>query len=47
MVGSLVDTFGGTTVSYLVDSSERLNPEQIESLRTQAAHSRKKESLHE
>lgn len=44
MVDSLLDTFGGAAVSYLLDKPARLDPEQTESLRGLAVRHRKKES---
>lgn len=47
MVDSLLDTFGGAAVSYLLDNPERLTEGQAASLRTQIDGRRKKEALHE
>lgn len=47
MVDSLLDTFGGAAVSYLLDKPRGLTDEETESLRNQAVRQRKKESLHD
>ena len=47
MVDSLLDTFGGAAVSYLLDNPERLTTGQAANLRAQIDGRRKKEGLHE
>lgn len=47
MVDSLLDTFGGAAVSYLLDNPERLTAGQAADLRAQIDGRRKKEGLHE
>ncbi|HYM40882.1 MAG TPA: BlaI/MecI/CopY family transcriptional regulator [Thermoplasmata archaeon] len=47
MVDSVLDTFGGAAVSYLLDSSDKLAPCQVEELEVQVASRRKKESAHD
>ena len=47
MVESVLDTFGGAAVSYLLDHPDRLSPEEMSSLRDQAAGRRKKEASHD
>ncbi len=47
MVDSLLDTFGGAAVSYLLDEHDRLTTEQTEVLRGQVARHRKKEAGHD
>lgn len=47
MVDSLLDTFGGAAVSYLLDNPDRLSGVQATALRDQVASRRKKEALHE
>jgi predicted transcriptional regulator len=44
MVDSLLDTFGGAAVSYLLDKPERLSPSETQSLRDKAVRHRKRES---
>ena len=47
MVDSLLDTFGGAAVSYLLDKPRGLTDEELASLRNQGVRQRKKESLHD
>ncbi|HII40846.1 MAG TPA: BlaI/MecI/CopY family transcriptional regulator [Thermoplasmata archaeon] len=46
MVDSLLDTFGGAAVSYLLENPDRLEPAQEATLRNEVKQRRKKESLH-
>lgn len=47
MVDSLLDTFGGAAVSYLLENPERLQPDQVADLGPQVARRRAREALHE
>lgn len=47
MVESLLDTFGGAAVSYILDNPARLTPDQAAVLQKQIELRRKKEALHE
>lgn len=47
MVDSLLDTFGGAAVSYLLEDPSRLQGEPSETLRDQVEKRRKKEILHD
>ncbi len=47
MVDSLLDTFGGAAVSYMLDSPGRLASEDAEQLRALASRQRKRETRHE
>ncbi len=47
MVDSVLDTFGGAAISYLLDSPGKLSPQEFETLRAQTAQHRKKETIHE
>lgn len=47
MVDSLLDTFGGAAVSYLLEDPSRLRIGPADGLRTQVDRRRKKEGLHE
>lgn len=47
MVESLLDTFGGAAVSYILNSPERLSSEQVALLQKQVEGRRKKEGQHE
>lgn len=47
MVDSLLDTFGGAAVSYLLDNPDRMTRDQVESLRAEVARRRSRESGHE
>lgn len=47
MVDSLLDTFGGAAVSYLLEEPGRLRMESTEALQIQVDRRRKKEGLHE
>ena len=47
MVDSLLDTFGGAAVSYLLENPERLQPDQMADLGPQVARRRAREALHE
>lgn len=47
MMDSILDTFGGAAVSYLLDHPQKVAPDQADALLAQAALRRKKEALHE
>lgn len=47
MVESILDTFGGAAVSYMLDNSDRLTPDQAAALENQVELRRKKEAQHE
>ncbi len=47
MVDSLLDTFGGAAVSYMLDNPARLDPDDAETLRVRASRQRKREAGHE
>lgn len=47
MVDSLLDTFGGAAVSYLLDNPDKVTPEHIEALSEQVVQRRKKEHTHD
>ncbi len=47
MVDSVLDTFGGAAVSYLMENQDRLGPDQVEGLRSQVERRRNKEALHD
>ena len=47
MVDSLLDTFGGAAVSYILEDPDRLRVEAGESLRQQVERRRKREAQHE
>lgn len=47
MVDSLLDTFGGAAVSYLLEDPSRLQVEPTEALRHQVERRRRKEAAHE
>jgi predicted transcriptional regulator len=47
MVDSILDTFGGAAVSYMLERPDRLRPEETEDLRAQVSQHRKRETLHE
>ncbi len=47
MVDSLLDTFGGAAVSYMLDSPGRLEPDDAEVLRSRVSRQRKREAEHE
>ncbi len=47
MVDSVLDTFGGAAVSYILENPERLLGEDTEDLREQVSRQRKREALHE
>ncbi len=47
MVDSLLDTFGGAAVSYMLDSPGRLTPDDAEQLSVRVSHERKREAGHE
>ena len=47
MVDSVLDTFGGAAVSYMLQDPKRIPREESEGLREQVARQRKRESLHE
>ncbi len=47
MMDSVLDTFGGAAVSYLLDNPNRLPPEQIETLKHRVAEGRRKERMNE
>ena len=47
MVDSVLDTFGGAAVSYMLQDPNRIPREESEGLREQVARQRKRESLHE
>ncbi len=47
MVDSVLDTFGGAAVSYLLEDPERLRIEPAEGLRHQVERRRKREGLHD
>jgi predicted transcriptional regulator len=47
MMDSVLDTFGGAAVSYLLDNPDRMAAEQAGTLKVQVAQRRKKESGHE
>ncbi len=46
LVDSLLDTFGGAAVSYLLENPDRLTPEQVATLNEQVSRQRKRESGH-
>ncbi len=46
MMDSVVETFGGAALSYLLENPDRLTPEQLEALRSQVTRRREKESGH-
>ena len=46
MVGRLVDTFGGTAVSSLLEGHERLSPSDRADLERRTAEERKREKAH-
>lgn len=46
MADSLLDTFGGAAVSYLLENPERLSPEQAELLGRRTAVRRAREETH-
>lgn len=47
MVDSLLDTFGGAAVSYMLDSPGRLPEDDAEALRGRVSRQRKREAEHE
>ncbi len=47
MVDSVLDTFGGAAVSYILEKPDRLSREDSEELRGQVSRHRTRESLHE
>ncbi len=47
MMDSVLDTFGGAAVSYLLDNPELLGADQAAALRDQIALRRKREAQHE
>lgn len=47
MVDSLLDTFGGAAVSYMLDNPGRLGPDDAEALLARVSHQRKREAEHE
>ncbi len=47
MVDSLLDTFGGAAVSYMLDSPGRLEAEDADLLRSRVSRQRKREAGHE
>lgn len=47
MVDSLLDTFGGAAVSYMLENPDRLREDEAESLRERVQRQRKRESRHE
>ncbi len=47
MVDSLLDTFGGAAVSYMLESPGRLPPEDGEALQSEVSRRRKREAGHE
>lgn len=47
MVDSLLDTFGGAAVSYLLEKPDRLRMDDTDALREQVARHRSREKLHE
>ncbi len=47
MVDSVLDTFGGAAVSYMMENPDRLMTGESESLREQVVRRRKKEASHE
>ena len=47
MVDSLLDTFGGAAVSYLLDNPDKVTPDHIEALSEQVVQRRKKEHTHD
>ena len=46
MVDSVLDTFGGAAVSYMLQEPNRLPPQDAASLREQVARQRKRETSH-
>lgn len=47
MVDSVLDTFGGAAVSYLLDNPEKLPPGEVQVLNAQVVQRRKKETPHD
>ena len=47
MVDSVLDTFGGAAVSYMLQEPNRLPPQDAAGLREQVARQRKRETSHE
>lgn len=47
MMDSVIDTFGGAAVSYLLENPGSLTEPQVEALRAQVARRRKREQGHE
>jgi len=47
MVESLLDTFGGAAVSYILDNPDRLGDQEVAALKEQVVGRRKREALHE
>jgi len=47
MVDSVLDTFGGAAVSYLLENPNRLADGRVDALREQVERRRKKEVLHD
>jgi predicted transcriptional regulator len=47
MVESVLDTFGGAAVSYMLDNPEHLRGDQVAALKEQVSERRKREALHE
>lgn len=47
MMDSVLDTFGGAAVSYLLDNPDKMAEDQGDALRVEVAQRRKKESMHE
>lgn len=47
MMDSVLDTFGGAAVSYLLDNPNKMAEDQGDALRVEVAQRRKKESMHE
>ncbi len=47
MVDSLLDTFGGAAVSYLLEDPDRLRADRRDELEVQVRQRRQRESLHE
>lgn len=47
MVESVLDTFGGAAVSYILNNPDRLGEVQTSALKAQVADRRKREGLHE
>ncbi len=47
MVDSLLDTFGGAAVSYILENPDRLRIDERADLETQVAQRRTREALHE